>query len=507
MTENYAGALAVLESNFEEVNGYDFYRYVFPDCEDSGELHDNFSRPNAIYLYRDEADAGTKRELRRRIMLKDTWEQDYMDYVECNPMTLCSGLTYRGRTNKLEKAQQMNAMVFDIDGVGQREMQFFLARFDQPAKIIRTLPRPTFVVLSGSGVHLWYVFNEPIDLFPNIKVQLKSLKHDLTFRLWEYKATSQQEEIQYQSINQGFRMVGSINDKHDTVVRAFQTGGRVSLAYLNQYTIHDNCKVDLKKRFRPSKMTRAEAEEKFPEWYQRVVVEGNRRAKKWDIAGKVNGDDPYALYHWWMRFAPKITGGHRYFYLMCLSIYACKCDVPKKQLREDMKKLFSDLKGIKHTNPLTERDIDSALEAYSKEYYNFTITDIEKLTGVRIERNKRNGRKQADHLKRARAVQTIDYPDGEWRNKDGRPKGRSKEKMKVADWRKANPEGRKADCIRETGLSKPTVYRWWGYQPEPAELDYVLDPEYTDDEIRQLLEDLAEPDEEFFAWLAEQPYE
>lgn len=26
---------------------------------------------------------------------------------------------------------------------------------------------------------------------------------------------------------------------------------------------------------------------------------------------------------------------------------------------------------------------------------------------------------------------------------------------------KENPEGRKIDCIRETGLSKPTVYKWW----------------------------------------------
>ena len=50
---------------------------------------------------------------------------------------------------------------------------------------------------------------EPIDLYPNIQVQLKSLKYDLTFRIWEYKGTSQLKAIQYQSINQGFRMVGA----------------------------------------------------------------------------------------------------------------------------------------------------------------------------------------------------------------------------------------------------------------------------------------------------------
>ena len=43
-----------------------------------------------------------------------------------------------------------------------------------------------------------------------------------------------------------------------------------------------------------------------------------------------------------------------------------------------------------HIHP---EDIKSAMEAYDKAYYNFTINDIEHLTDVRIERNRRNGRK------------------------------------------------------------------------------------------------------------------
>ena len=39
-------------------------------------------------------------------------------------------------------------------------------------------------------------------------------------------------------------------------------------------------------------MTRAEAREAYPEWYERVVVRGEKGRKKWDIAGKVHGDDP-----------------------------------------------------------------------------------------------------------------------------------------------------------------------------------------------------------------------
>ena len=55
------------------------------------------------------------------------------------------------------------------------------------------------------------------------------------------------------------------------------------------------------------------------------------------------------------------------------------------------------------------------------------------------------------------AIRDIEHPDGEWRNRDGRP---DKQNI-VKEWRKSHPAGKKADCIRETGLSKPTVYKWW----------------------------------------------
>lgn len=57
--------------------------------------------------------------------------------------------------------------------------------------------------------------------------------------------------------------------------------------------------------------------------------------------------------------------------------------------------------------------------------------------------NKRNGRKQKEHLQRARAVQSIDYPDGSWRNKDGRPKGSGTAQKQVEEWRKNHPDGKK----------------------------------------------------------------
>ena len=291
-------------------------------------------------------------------MLNDKWEEDYINFVERNNLTLCSGLTYRRRANKLENAQRMNALIFDLDGVGEKEIRNLLLRFGKDAKMIRTLPQPTFLIMSGTGLHIYYVFKEPIDLYPNIKLQLKALKYDLTFRMWEYGATSSKKEIQYQSINQNFRMVGSINGKYGNIVKAFRTGDRVTLEYLNEYVSAKN-QVDVNKPFRPSKMTRAEAAEKYPEWYERVVINKSKKLKKWDIKGKTG----YALYEWWLRRIGEVRGGHRYYYMMCLAIYACKCDVPKKKLKEDIYNVYEELRQVQHDNVLTENDIESALEA------------------------------------------------------------------------------------------------------------------------------------------------
>ena len=448
--KNYKEVKNLLEFHYSEVGGEEFYKYIFPNNQNRGEYSEKYSKPNSVYLYKDPKDEGTERKLRRRIMLKDTWNKDYKEFVEDNPMTLCSGLAYRGRVNRLEYAQNMNALVFDLDAVGKNELMNLFARIGKkPA--LRTLPLPTFIVMSGTGLHIYYVFENPIALYPNIKLQMKALKYDLTFRMWEYKATSMEKQIQYQSINQGFRMVGSKNDKYGLPVTAFKTGDRVTLDYINQYVDEEKNRVDVNKPFQPTKYTIDEAKEKFPEWYQRVVVEGNRRAKRWDIKRD--------LYDWWLRQSYKVKGGHRYYFLMCMVIYAVKCNISKKEVREDMYKIFDELKEIEHSNPLEEDDIKSALETYDRQYYNFTIDDIVKLTDIPIEKNKRNYRKQETHLRLARANKEILKEIGEM-EKEGRPKGSGTKENIIKEYLEKNPDHTPREIAKNLKISRTTVYKY-----------------------------------------------
>jgi len=457
MHKNYSEQIDYLSNQYDEIDGYDFYRLVFPNNENLGELNTDFSKPNAVYLYTDEKDKYSERTLRRRIMLNDTWEDDYMEYVECNPQAFCSGLAYRGRTNKTVHAQHMNALVFDLDGVGESEIKNLFLRFDMNPNHItgRTLPRPTYIASSGSGLHLHYVFDEPVELFPYIKAQLKALKYDMTFRMWDYKGTTQNKDIQKQGISQGFRMVGSMNSKYGTIVRAFEVGNKVSLKYLNQYVKEEN-RVDVRKRFRPSKVSLKQAKETYPEWYQKVIVEGDKKAKMW-ICHE-------GLYEWWKKQINQIKGGHRYKFLMCMSIYAYKCGISRDRLESDMWNIFDEVKAIEHDNPLEEFDVKCALEAFDDGLYAFTIDDVVAETNVQIQKNKRrpSGRTLSRERQMQRAIEEreIIYPNGEWRNTDGRPKGSGTKEQLVKDYLKDHPAANPTQVARALGISRPTVYKY-----------------------------------------------
>lgn len=463
--KNYYECVDFMSANFEQIDPIEFYEELFPNNETKQEalINIHYQQPNAVYLYK----AGNDKQY-RMIMYKDRWKDDFLDYIEGNELALCGGLAYRGNKNSLENAQKMNALIIDLDGVRIQEIENFLelSTWDPSSKAY-AVPRPTFIALSGSGLHLYYQFDKPIDLFPNIKLQLKQLKYKLTFRCWQYKSTSTVKETQYQSINQSFRMVGSINGKYGITIVAFRTGDKVSLEYLNSY-VKPEFRVDITRQFRPTKMSLEQAKESYPEWYERKIVNKDTSLRsRWEIEKKVHGKDPYALYHWWLNKADEIKGGHRYFFMMNLTIYAKKCNVPKEILEKDIRKAFSILKNAENHHPdgsldeLNERDIQSALETYDKSYYCWTLEDVETTCGVIIPRNRRNRRKQAVHLARIRAAEKIDYPNFEWINKKGRPINSGTCENQVKEWKAQHPAGKKSECIRDTGLSKPTVYKWW----------------------------------------------
>lgn len=435
----------------EEVSAMEVYsdvfrlgeHYIQADGEASGQFKSN---PIAYWKNNDE-DAG-----HFRIMFEDTF-QDTLKELQRADFAILNGLSYFGRKNLQEHASKMYTMIFDLDGVNGVKLNNFL----NGAFEVDAYPVPNYIVLSGHGLHLYYVFEEPVSLFPNTKLQLKELKYALTEKIWnEY--TSKQKKKQFQGINQGFRVIGGKTkpDADEPKTIAYRLNLHpFSLDQFNKYVPAEH-RIDEKKLFRESKITLAEAKIKYPEWYQKVILNKDKSKSLWDISSKVNGDNPYALYDWWKR---KIETGatfhHRYFNIMCLAIYAAKCNVPFEQLEADAYGMIPFLNGINPDEPFTKDDVDVALECYDRRYCTFPIKDIVKLSGIEIEKNKRNGRKQNQHVAVMRAIQNVVNPN--WRDGNGRkPKNQV-----VKEWREANPDGKPKDCIKATGLSKNTVYKWW----------------------------------------------
>ena len=275
------------------------------------------------------------------------------------------------------------------------------------------------------------------------------MKYELTTKMWN-EDTSGLEERQYQGLNQGFRLVGS-RTKHGETVTAWKTGERVTVEELAGYIPKENARdVGILYRMWNSTTPLEEAREKWPEWYEQRIVMGRK---------KMSWTNKRALYDWWLRQAEKASNHHRYWYIFALTVYAAKCGVPFEELKKDAFELKGLMNEKAPDNPFTDDDIIAALKAYDEEHKSFTRDEISKVTAIEIKANKRNGRKQAQHLEGARALQAIKekYDGTDWRAGNGR----RKKDQEIFRYMAKHPAATKAEVIRETGLSKKTVYKYY----------------------------------------------
>ena len=410
-----------------------------------------------------------------RVMFEDTFEETLKELQEAD-FCILNGLSYFGRKNVQEHASKMFAMIFDLDGVTDKTLNAFL----NGAYEVDAYPIPNYIILSGHGVHLYYLFEDPIPLFPNLKIQLKEFKYALTDRLWN-AYTSTYKSRQKQGINQGFRVIGgkTKKDAPERSVRAFRLNTHpFTLTQLAEY-VPDAMRVDEKKLFRESKMSLNEAQKKFPEWYERVVVGKDKSKARWKIEEKVHGDNPYALYDWWkVKVREGAAYNHRYFCIMCLAIYGAKCNVPYEQVEKDAYDFVPFLNSINPAEPFTVSDAESALECYDHRYCTFPIKDIEIISAIPIPRNKRNGRPQETHMKIISSTRDVLYPEGEWRNKDGRPVGSGTKEKAVREYVEAHPEASVSEIAKALGMSRTTVYKYKDKEPvkmkEQIKIDYMV---------------------------------
>ena len=442
---------ALLE-RFPEVDPLTFYRDLFPkgSFEEKGVFVDGQYNGIAVEV------------LNRDRVLRHTVTDDLEKISELTSrdnFCLMSPISYVGKSRRSENARDMYALTIDLDGVSnEREFKFLMTQIERGEEMrafVWGLPRPTYIVSSGTGLHLYYVFSEPLRLYPNVVKELSKLKKRLTWQAWTQGASSLHDSVQYESLFQGFRVVGTIT-KVGTRSRAFKTGAKVDIDYLNFFVPEEFRAENLSYT---SNLSLEEAAKKYPDWYERRIVKGTPKGT-WTCKRD--------LYDWWIRrLKDGAEQGHRYWCLMVLAVYAKKSGIEYEELSKDALGLVDFLDSLGDgTDPFTEEDALDALEAYNDSYITYPIKTITERTGIHIERNKRNGRKQEVHLAGARAIQEINdkFNGTNWRDGNGRPKGSIKESTpkgeQIRAYAEEHPDANHSEIARALGVSRPTVIKW-----------------------------------------------
>jgi hypothetical protein len=485
-----------------------FYRFIFPEgfLECPGAQVDwtepGGGHPNAIVIEitNDTKTVTTKkgdeveRPVVRRYMLTDDLDgihscgrgelgelENLVDRsIAMNTTMFVAPVSYFGKERYARNARFLHAFTVDLDGVGVEQLRNLLKQIDNGhgGRVMSrsALPQPSAIVNSGTGMHLYYVLDHPIPLVPKVIPFLQEVKRLLIDHIWN-AFTSTIEERQYQGIFQSFRMVGTPtklnghgedakrDGKYETVAFRYEqpvgNPWRVSLDYLIDYIgIATNKKtVDALEVLRKTggRTPIEKAKELWPEWYERRVVNGAPRGR-W-TANR-------AVYDWWLGLisdTSNVTYHHRYWCIRELAAYADKCGVSEEELEEDAYSLVELYDKLTESpdNHFTADDVAAALDGYGDGVIHRHSTDgIRRRTQIQFQDNKRNGRKQAQHMAVMRAIQAVTDPDGSWRNMSGRPVGSGTKKDVVQNFAREHPDMSHAQMARELGVSRPTVIKW-----------------------------------------------
>lgn len=435
------------ERGYNQVGPKEFYRDLFP----LGSLQSKSGDGKGNIIASQIRPSGKGRI--RQWIVDDSLET--LDKVIGDPFGLIPPLSFYGRTHRKQNAHELFAMAIDIDYVGKQQLKNLLKQFGNGVQLC-----PTYLVSSGRGLHLYYFLKEPLELYRNREETLAELKEAFIHRLWNDTSSLRPDNPDITGIYQGFRCVGSQTKLgEDYIVKAWKLCD-------NRYTLEDikasipSCKVDLKpiyeKPKNESKLSLEDAKELYPEWYERRVVNKEPKKKGTWVCNK-------ALYEWWKKkIFNDVKVGGRYFSIMALCAYGLKCGLSETKIRRDAYSFLDHLEGLTddETNHFTRQDVKDALKALKADNkYLSTVASrewIEKQTKVLIPANKRNGRKQEQHLQLARGIKKLKKEMGE--DVIG---GRPNKADIIREWRKNNPDGKKIDCQKDTKISKPTILKWW----------------------------------------------
>lgn len=382
-------------------------------------------------------------------------------------------ISYFGKKANAKNASYIHALVIDLDGVSVGNLRYIISHIVRKSVLFCS---PTYIVNSGHGLHLYYLLDKPIACFNYVRKPITDLKNAMAKLLWN-KYTSEFEDRDFQQWGQAYRVVGSQSKLGvGYPVTAYKTGGRVSLEEINKY-LHPCDRISLPlESYRPKGVTGKtldECKELYPDWYERKVL-GNipvsdKKIFPW-LYEKAKDDT---------KFYAKV--GSRYHSLCILFATASRCRIPFDEVYEEAEGRIEFYNRFvdedDEVNKFTIDDVVCASKFYDPAFPKWTTLDYyEKILGIKVKRNKRNGRTREQHLTKylpylRESGEIKDTRFGvEGGNKRGTRLGAKDKTVRsrtadsaeqvVRDYLSANPSARTSEIIRDTKLCKTTVCKW-----------------------------------------------
>lgn len=210
----------MLERGYPEVSPHDFYRELFPAGSLQQEPEDG--KGNIIATQIRPSGKGRTRQW----VIDDSLKM--LDKVIGDRFGLIPPISFYGKSHTKENAHELFAVVVDVDYVGKQQLKNLLKQFGNGVQL-----RPTYLVSSGKGVHLYYFLQEPVQLYRNREEVLAELKEAFIRRLWNDTSSIRPDSPDITGIYQGFRCVGSQSKLGvDFPVKAYKLSE-------NRYTLED----------------------------------------------------------------------------------------------------------------------------------------------------------------------------------------------------------------------------------------------------------------------------
>ena len=313
--------------------------------------------------------------------------------------------------------KKIYALILDLDYLDPDTLDRRIKQIDAGTK-----PQPSMIVNSGSGIHLYFTFAEPVDAY---KLRLPTLRAMLA-RVGDLY--SGYGKLDRHPLTQAFRPVGSLTKLGD-IATGFIVGQQWDALELAEKI---GVRIEGWQHVKKPAEVGTTAPAKKPA-KPKVAFVPNAKRKLFAYCGE--------------RIFTHTDLGNRYKALFGLAIVGYKTHTPRAEVIAEMESLIKIWNRKHPENPVEMREIDKAMEGYSQKFLMVRSATLEEYFGWQFERKiPRRGRKRDEQLELARAVKDATQP--------------ILKRQAIAKYLKQNPTATTRQIAAALGMSLSTVGKY-----------------------------------------------